>query len=83
MLLLWARDRMGGAALPMSIGQTLVHVDTPPEGAIRCVARCSSSSSSRGLADVRFEDETGALFTEFKDVEFILRPNANARRGKR
>jgi len=83
MLLLWARDRMGGAALPMSIGQTLVHVDTPPEGAIRCVARCSSSSSSRGLADVRFEDETGALFTEFKDVEFILRPNANTRRGKR
>jgi hypothetical protein len=83
MLLLWARDRMGGAALPMSIGKTLVYVDTPPEGAIRCVARCSPSGSSRGLADVRFEDESGALFTEFKDVEFILRPNSNSRRGNR
>jgi hypothetical protein len=74
LLLLWARDHMGGAALPTSIGQMLVHVETPPKGAIHCVARCSPSGRSRGVADVCFEDEAGVLFTEFKDVEFILRP---------
>ncbi len=74
MLLLWARDHMGGAALPMSIGKALVHACAPPEGAIQCVAQCEPSGTSRGRANVHFRDESGALFAEFQDVEFILRP---------
>ena len=77
MLLLWARERMGGAALPMGIGQTLVHAETPPTGSVTCVAHCRSSGKSRGLADISFADENGVLFTEFKDVELILRPSSN------
>jgi len=78
MLLLWARDRMGGAALPMSIGKTLVHAEAPPEGSIHCVAHCRPSGNSRGLADVSFLAEDGELFTEFKDVELILRPGSRS-----
>ena len=77
MLLLWARDHMGGAALPMGIGQTLVHAETPPEGTVTCVARCRPSGKSRGIADISFKDESGVLFTEFKNVELILRPGSN------
>jgi hypothetical protein len=74
MLLLWARDRMGGAALPMSIGMAVVPAETPPEGEIHCVAHCIPSGKSRGRADVSFQDEAGTLFAEFKDVELVLRP---------
>ena len=77
MLLLWARDHMGGAVLPMGIGQTLVHAEAPPEGTVTCVARCRPSGKSRGIADISFKDESGVLFTEFKDVELILRPGSN------
>jgi hypothetical protein len=74
MLLLWARDHMGGAALPMSIGKAVVHACAPPEGTIQCIAQCEPSGSSRGRANVHFKDESGALFAELQDVEFILRP---------
>ena len=74
LLLLWARDQMGGAALPMSIGKTVVHACAPPAGTIQCVAHCEPAGTSRGRANVQFKDESGALFTEFQDVEFILRP---------
>jgi len=77
MLLLWAREHMGGAALPMGIGQTLVHAEAPPEGTVTCVARCRPSGKSKGVADISFADESGALFTEFKNVELILRPGSN------
>jgi hypothetical protein len=74
MLLLWARERLGGAALPMAIGQMLVHSDVPPEGPIRCIARCRPDGTSRGIADIIFEDAAGQPFTEFRDVELVLRP---------
>ena len=77
MLLLWAREQLGGAALPMGINQTIVHSSTPPNGPVRCVARCRPDGTNRGIADVVFEDEEGQPFTEFRGVELILRPTPN------
>lgn len=77
MLLLWAREQLGGAALPMGINQTIVHRTTPPNGPVRCVARCRPDGTNRGVADVIFEDEEGQPFTEFRGVELILRPTPN------
>jgi len=74
MLLLWAREQLGGAALPMGINQTIVHQQAPPTGPIRCVARCRPDGTNRGIADVIFEDADGQPFTEFRGVELILRP---------
>jgi len=77
MLLLWAREQLGGAALPMGINQTIVHSATPPNGPVRCVARCRPDGANRGVADVIFENEEGQPFTEFRGVELVLRPASN------
>ena len=75
LVLLWARGKMGGAALPMRIGEVRIAEATPAQGNIRCIARCPAESSKRGLADVIFATEAGVRVAEFKDVEVILRPN--------
>jgi len=75
LVLLWARGKMGGAALPMRIGEVRIAEATPAQGNIRCIARCHAESSKRGLADVIFDTEAGVRVAEFKDVEVILRPN--------
>jgi acyl-coenzyme A thioesterase PaaI-like protein len=61
----------------MGINQTIVHSSTPPNGPVRCVARCRPDGTNRGIADVVFEDEDGQPFTEFRGVELILRPTPN------
>jgi hypothetical protein len=74
MLLLWARDQMDGAALPMGIGEIRLSPDLPSAGKITCTAECRASSKNKGVADVSFHNEDGIRFAEFKDVELILRP---------
>jgi acyl transferase domain-containing protein/short-subunit dehydrogenase len=75
MVLLWARKAMGGAVLPMGIGEAIL-AELPPQGTIRCVARCRADSKTSGSADVAFHNEAGIRFAELKDVRVILRPNA-------
>jgi hypothetical protein len=74
--LLWARDTMGGAVLPMSIGEIRISSSAPTEGKIECTALCRTASKNRGMADVVFHNESGTRVAEFKDVELILRPDA-------
>ena len=74
LLLLWAREQLGGAALPTSIGELRMLTRPPAAGSIRCVAHCRKSGSHRAMADVAFQDEGGVRFAELKDVELILRP---------
>ena len=74
MLLLWARSALGGAALPMKIGQYRHAADGLPEGPVHCAATCRTAGTNRGLADVLFFDARGARFAELRDVELILRP---------
>jgi len=76
MLLLWARDQMGGAALPMGIGEIRLSPELPSTGKIFCTAECRASSKNKGVADVSFHNEEGIRVAEFKDVELILRPLA-------
>ncbi len=78
LILLWARESMGGAALPMSIGEVRMAADALPEGRIQCVAKCRAESKNRGVADVVFHDEAGTRFAELNGVEVILRPDTNA-----
>jgi acyl transferase domain-containing protein len=75
LVLLWARSNMGGAVLPMSIGEIRMSTETPPQGPIQCVARCRAASKNRGVADIVFYSESGDRFAELKDVEVILRPD--------
>ena len=73
--LLWARDTMGGAALPMAISEVRMAAGPPTEGSIACTAQCQAASKTRGTADVIFHCEDGNRIAELKGVELILRPN--------
>ena len=75
LVLLWARTRMGGAVLPMSIGELRTLGAVPPRGRIHAVAQCKAESKSRGVADVVFHTESGERFAELRGVEVILRPD--------
>jgi hypothetical protein len=75
LILLWARAKMGGAVLPMSIGEMRINSALPPQGKIECVASCREASKNRGVADLVFHDESGERFAELKGVEVILRPD--------
>ena len=53
---LWARERMGGATLPMGIGELRIGDAPVTEGPVRVVASCRKTSDSRATADVLFLD---------------------------
>jgi hypothetical protein len=78
LLLLWARGKMGGAVLPMGIGEARMSIAEPPPGQIRCVARCRAESKNQGMADVVFLNDAGDLFAELNDVRLIRRPGTSA-----
>ncbi len=79
LVLLWARETMGGGVLPMGFGELALSSDKPPTGPITCVASCRTSSKSRGVADLNFQDQTGSTFASLTGVEVIRRPDtANA-----
>ena len=73
LVLLWARQHLGGAALPMGISE--LRFDAPhAEGPVRCVARCVVRGAQRGTADVVFLDASGRRVAELRGVELVLRP---------
>ena len=76
LVLLWARNQMNGAALPMGIQELRLH-EPLAGGLVRCVARCASRGSQRALAEVVFLDANGRLVAELRGVELVLRPDAN------
>jgi len=78
MLLLWAREGMGGAVLPMGIGELRFSQEAPTQGEVRCVANCKTSGSTSAVADLLFTDAAGLTLAEMKHVELILRPDVKA-----
>ena len=72
--LLWARDVLGGATLPMYVAAFESFVDGLPEGPIRCVVRGREVHESRAVCDVMLEDASGRPIAALRGVETILRP---------
>ena len=77
LVLLWARNQLGGAALPMGIQELRVY-EPLADGPVRCVARCAGRGAQRGTADVVFLDTAGRLVAELRGVELVLRPETKA-----
>jgi hypothetical protein len=71
---LWARDVLGGASLPMSVAAFESFVDGLPEEPIRCVVRGREVHESRAVCDVMLEDASGRPIAALRGVETILRP---------
>jgi NADP-dependent 3-hydroxy acid dehydrogenase YdfG len=76
--LLWARDVLGGATLPMSLASFESFVDGLPEGPIRCVVHGREVHESRAVCDVILEDAAGRTIAALRGVETILRPGEGA-----
>src|SRR4029079_11024093 len=75
---LWARDVLGGASLPMSVAAFESFVDGLPEEPIRCVVRGREVHESRAVCDVMMEDASGRPVAALRGVETILRPGEKA-----
>jgi hypothetical protein len=71
---LWARDVLGGASLPMSVASFESFVDGLPEGPIRGVVRGREVHETRAVCDVVLEDAAGRPIAALRGVETILRP---------
>jgi NAD(P)-dependent dehydrogenase (short-subunit alcohol dehydrogenase family) len=75
MAVLWARERLGGATLPMSIGEVRI-ADAPlAEGPLRVVANCRKTSPSHAVVDVVLFDGAGTRVSELRNTELVLRPD--------
>jgi hypothetical protein len=71
---LWARQVLGGASLPMAVGEYRTYAGGLAEGPIRCVVHGKQVHDARAVCDVAFIGADGALVAEMLGVETVLRP---------
>jgi hypothetical protein len=71
---LWAKRALGGATLPMAIGQVNLYANGPLDATARCVVVGRSAQDSRTVSDVYVCDSRGAVLVELNSVETVLRP---------
>jgi NAD(P)-dependent dehydrogenase (short-subunit alcohol dehydrogenase family) len=72
--LLWARKALGGATLPMAVGDYRRHRAGLVAGPVRCLLHARQRLEARAVCDVSFVDAAGLLFAELRGVELVLRP---------
>jgi len=76
---LWARDQLGRAMLPMGVGSLQLTSRPVVPGPLRCVVRCRECSGSRVEADVALFDAEGHVVSELRGAELVERPDMPAR----
>ncbi|MFS8070345.1 MAG: polyketide synthase dehydratase domain-containing protein, partial [Byssovorax sp.] len=72
--LLWTRERLGQASLPMAIAAFDWHATGPVEGPVRAVVHGREADSTHAVCDVLLEDARGAVLGALRGVETIVRP---------
>jgi hypothetical protein len=72
--LLWGEQVLGGATLPMSVGEYRVHRAGPADGQMRCVVRAKHVQSPRAECDIVLLDPDGSPRAELLAVDLVLRP---------
>ena len=73
-LLLWVRKALGGASLPMSIGEYRCYREGLIDGQVRCVLLRRELHESRAVCDLALLDAQGEVVAELLAVEAVLRP---------
>jgi acyl transferase domain-containing protein len=76
--LLWAREVLGGATLPMAVGGFEGVREGLADGATRAVLRAREVHASRAVCDVVLEDAAGSAIAVLRGVETVLRPGEAA-----
>lgn len=73
--LVWAREVMDAATLPMAVAECVVHRRGPVDGTVRCVLRGRKVHSTGARCDVALIDADGAVRLELLGVELVRRPS--------
>ncbi|WP_209639797.1 type I polyketide synthase [Kibdelosporangium banguiense] len=72
--LVWAEQVLGGATLPMSVGEYRLHREGPADGPMRCVVRAKQVYLDRAECDIGLVDADGSPRAELLAVNLVLRP---------
>jgi hypothetical protein len=74
--LLWSRHVLGGAVLPMALGEYRAYHDGLNAGPVQAVVHGRKIQEQRTVCDISFADASGRLVAELLSVETVLRPDA-------
>ena len=74
MALLWSDRVLGGASLPMAVGELLLHRGTSDTGTWRATLKKRDVRGSRSFSDVSFVDASGEIVAEMRGVETVRIP---------
>jgi hypothetical protein len=72
--LLWSRHVLGGAVLPMAMGEYRSYHDGLSEGPLQGVVHARKIFDARTICDISFSDPNGRTVAELIGVETVLRP---------
>jgi hypothetical protein len=72
--LLWSRQVLGGAVLPMSLGEYRSYRSGLASGPVTGVVHGRKIHEARTVCDIAFVDASGQLLAELIGVETVLRP---------
>ncbi|MFE3740561.1 SDR family NAD(P)-dependent oxidoreductase [Streptomyces sp. NPDC059134] len=73
--LVWARNAVGAATLPMAVAECRVHRRGAVDGTVRCVVRGRKTHSTGARCDAALIDADGAVRLELLGVELVSRPS--------
>jgi hypothetical protein len=71
---LWTHRVLGGASLPMALGELRLYQAGLVDGPLRCLVHAGQAHGARSVCDISFVGSTGALIAQMLDVESVLRP---------
>ncbi|MDP3569702.1 MAG: SDR family NAD(P)-dependent oxidoreductase, partial [Archangium sp.] len=74
--LLWSRHVLGGAVLPMAMGEYRSYRDGLTEGPMQGVVHGRKIHDQRTVCDIAFSDASGHVVAEIIGVETVLRPDS-------
>ncbi|MFI1801853.1 SDR family oxidoreductase [Streptomyces sp. NPDC020379] len=75
---LWAREALGHATLPMVVGTLHAYRRGPARGAVTCVVLPVRAEGTMARCHVRLTEGDGAPFADLLDVELVRRPDSTA-----
>jgi hypothetical protein len=70
----WTHRVLGGASLPMALGELRLYRQGLVDGPVSCLVHARQVHGARSVCDVSFVDSTGTLIAQMLGVESVLRP---------
>ena len=75
---LWAEQRLGGACLPMAVGECRLHRPGLLDAPVQCIVRAHRVGDVDAECDIKLVDPDGSVRMELLRVAVVLRPAQTA-----